>query len=70
MHGFPAVKAINDIQTGIQRVTSALPRLTVDPSCVHTIAEFETYQYPDEGKRHVRQADQTERSLPCGRNND
>jgi phage terminase large subunit len=50
MHGFPAVKAINDIQTGIQQVTSALPRLTVDPSCVHTIAEFEAYQYPDEGK--------------------
>ncbi len=49
-HGFPVRKADNDVQTGIQRVTSALPRLTVDPSCVQTIAEFESYQYPDEGK--------------------
>lgn len=48
--GYPATKANNDVQTGIQQVTSALPRLTVDPSCVQTIAEFEAYQYPDEGK--------------------
>ena len=48
--GYPARKANNDVQTGIQRVSSALPRLTVDPSCVNTIAEFESYQYPDEGK--------------------
>ena len=49
-HGYPAEKANNDVQTGIQRVASALPRLTVDPSCVFTIEEFESYQYPDEGK--------------------
>lgn len=48
--GYPATKANNDVQTGIQRVASCLPRLTVDPSCVHTITEFESYQYPDEGK--------------------
>lgn len=48
--GYPVEKANNDVQYGIQTVTSAIPRLTVDPSCVHTIAEFESYQYPDEGK--------------------
>lgn len=49
-HGYPVRKANNDIQTGIQQVTSSLPMLTVDPSCIQTIAEFEAYQYPDEGK--------------------
>ena len=48
--GYPVEKADNDVQTGIQRVASALPRLTVDPSCIQTIDEFESYQYPDEGK--------------------
>lgn len=51
--GYPVERANNDVQFGIQTVTSALPRLTVDPSCVHTIAEFEAYQYPDEGKVKV-----------------
>ena len=51
--GYPAEKADNDVQTGIQRVASAFGvGLTVDPSCVHTIAEFESYQYPDEGRRN------------------
>jgi phage terminase large subunit len=31
-------------------VTTALADLTVDPSCVNTISEFESYQYPD-GRR-------------------
>lgn len=49
--GYPAVKAVNDVQTGIQQVTSAFGvGLTVDPSCIHTIAEFESYQYPEESK--------------------
>ena len=48
--GYPVTKANNDVQTGIQRVTSALPMLTVDPSCVNTIEEFESYQYPDAGR--------------------
>lgn len=48
--GYPAEKADNDIQTGIQRVTAAFADgLTVDPSCINTIAEFESYQYPDNG---------------------
>lgn len=48
--GYPVENATNDVQYGIQTVTSALPRLTVDPSCIHTIAEFESYQYPDEAR--------------------
>lgn len=49
--GLPIEKADNDVQTGIQRVTSAFGvGLTVDPSCINTIAEFESYQYPEEGK--------------------
>lgn len=49
--GYPVERANNDVQGGIQAVTSAFGvGLTVDPSCVHTIAEFESYQYPEEGK--------------------
>lgn len=43
----PAVKAHNDVLVGISRVTSIIPDLTVDPSCVNTIAEFESYAYPE-----------------------
>lgn len=39
-------KATNDVMVGISTVTSVLPHMTVDPSCVNTIAEFESYQYP------------------------
>lgn len=50
--GYPATKADNDVLVGIQRVTTAIADgLTVDPSCIHTLAEFEQYQYPEEGKR-------------------
>jgi hypothetical protein len=48
--GYPVEKANNDVQFGIQTVTSAVPNLTVDPSCINTIAEFESYQYPDADK--------------------
>ena len=41
---------INDVLIGISRVSSILPTFTIDPSCVNTIAEFETYAYPDGGK--------------------
>ena len=40
-------KAVNDVLIGISTVTSVLPDLTVDPSCVNLIAEFESYRYPD-----------------------
>lgn len=43
-------KGINDVLVGISRVSSIIPTLTVDPSCVHTIDEFESYAYPDGGK--------------------
>lgn len=57
--GYPAEKADNDIQTGIQRVTTAFADgLTVDPSCINTIAEFESYQYPDNGSdKPIKQND-------------
>jgi PBSX family phage terminase large subunit len=35
---------------GINTVTAALNHFTIDPSCVNTIAEFESYRYPD-GRR-------------------
>jgi PBSX family phage terminase large subunit len=43
-------KGVNDVLIGISTVTSALNDFTVDPSCVNTIAEAESYRYPD-GKR-------------------
>lgn len=42
-------KANNDVIVGISRVTSVLPSITVDPSCVNMIAEFESYAYPTGG---------------------
>jgi phage terminase large subunit len=39
-------KGTNDIVPGISRVSAALATLTVDPDCIHTIEEFETYRYP------------------------
>jgi PBSX family phage terminase large subunit len=49
--GYPVVKANNDVIEGIGRVTDLLEHgFTIDPSCVNTIAEFETYRYP-EGSR-------------------
>jgi phage terminase large subunit len=39
-------KGHNEIVPGISRVTAALPNLTVDPDCAHTIEEFESYRYP------------------------
>lgn len=43
-------KGVNDIVVGIGRVSSALSTFTIDPSCIETINEFESYQYPD-GRR-------------------
>lgn len=53
--GVIARKADHTVIEGISRVTSALPDLTVDPSCVNLIAEFESYQYPS-GTRSERDA--------------
>ncbi len=49
--GYPVIKANNNVSDGVAAVTTALiDGLTVDPSCVNTIAEFEDYHYP-EGRR-------------------
>jgi phage terminase large subunit len=51
--GMTVRPADNDVIVGIQRVTTVLPTLTVDPSCVNTISEFESYQYSDKAARDV-----------------
>ena len=50
----PAIKANNAVFDGIQAVKAMLavagdgrPRLTIDPSCVNTIAEFESYAWKE-----------------------
>jgi phage terminase large subunit len=46
--GYPVKAANNDVIEGIGRVTDVLEHgFTVDPSCVNTIAEFESYRYPE-----------------------
>lgn len=70
--GYPAEPADNEVDLGIQRVTTVLSEgFTIDPACVHTIAEFESYQYPEEGKRGpsdkpVKQNDHTMDALRYG----
>jgi hypothetical protein len=52
--GYPARRADNRVADGIRLITSLLgataqdgsPLLTVDPGCIETIAEFESYAYP------------------------
>jgi phage terminase large subunit len=39
-------KAQKTVKDGITRVTGIIPNLTVDPGCVETLAELESYQYP------------------------
>lgn len=58
--GLPVRKADNDVTQGVQQVKAHLavagdgrPRLTVDPSCVNTIAEFESYVWK-EGRQGVK----------------
>ncbi len=65
--GYPAEKANNDVQTGIQRVTTAFADgLTVDPSCINTITEFESYQYSDKGKDTDKPLKQNDHCLVAG----
>lgn len=45
--------AQNAVIEGIVRVTSILPNYTIDPSCVFTIAEWESYQYPTNGTKDI-----------------
>lgn len=49
--GYPVIGGENAIMDGIARVTDALAHgLTIDPQCVNTISELESYRYP-EGSR-------------------
>lgn len=63
-------KGINDIMIGIARVTSVIPNLTVDPSCVNFISEIEAYQYPDkkqgESDVPIKANDHTQDALRYG----
>ncbi len=58
--GLTVRKAVNDVLVGISRMTSALPDITVDPSCRNMLAEFESYAYPTGQK--------TERDVPVKAN--
>jgi hypothetical protein len=44
--GLHVRKAQKAVKEGITRVTGIIPDLTVDPSCIDTLAELESYQYP------------------------
>lgn len=48
------IKNKDSIKTGIDRVRSLLKqgKLTIDPSCVNLISEFETYAYPERRPDH------------------
>jgi phage terminase large subunit len=48
-------KGENAIVPGITRVRDHVPRLTIDPSCVNTIEEMESYSYPPGGTRDIPQ---------------
>lgn len=47
--GYPVVKATNDVMSGIREMTALVSAhlLTMDPSCVNVVDEFESYAYPD-----------------------
>lgn len=62
--GVPARAAENAVMDGIQRVKARLvvqgdgrPRLTVAPSCVNTISEFEMYVWKEDHDEPVKQND-------------
>jgi len=57
--GCNAIKAINDIKLGIERVRNRLrvrndsPDFIISDTCVNTIAEFENYSYEDETEKPI-----------------
>jgi PBSX family phage terminase large subunit len=57
--GYRAEAANNKVGDGIREMTELIgtnednASLTVDPDCVHTIAEYESYSYPQGGKAEV-----------------
>lgn len=61
---YPIEPANNDVMFGISTVTTALKDgLTVDPSCVNTIAEFESYQWFDKDKSKDRPVKANDHSM-------
>ena len=63
-NGLPARAAKGRVLDGIATVQGLLqvqldgrPRLTIDPSCVNTIAEFESYVWQDGRDAPVKQND-------------
>lgn len=49
--GYPAVAAVNDVLTGIQRVHGAFQTgMTIDPACTNLIDELGMYAYADNPK--------------------
>lgn len=49
--GYPVRKANNSVTDGIRAVTTAFAAgMTVDPALINTIAELESYQYPDNAR--------------------
>lgn len=65
--GIHAVAAKNDVGEGIRRVTAVLSDFTVDPSCVNTIAEFETYQYPENRQERDVPLKENDHAMDAGR---
>jgi len=53
--GLRVQKGENAIVPGITRVRDRIPTLTIDPSCINTIEEMESYSYPPGGTRDVPQ---------------
>lgn len=68
--GYPAQKANNDVRYGIGLVNTALvDGLTIDPSCVNLVTEFEAYRYSDnreQDDRPVKESDHAMDALRYG----
>lgn len=62
--GLPVRKAVNDVTYGIGVVTTAFTDgMTIDPSCVNTIAEAETYHYPDNRQESDKPAKESDHCM-------
>lgn len=62
--GLPVRKAVNDVTYGIGLVTTALTDgMTIDPSCVNSIAEMETYHYPENRQESDKPAKESDHCM-------
>jgi phage terminase large subunit len=59
--GMPVLDAVNDVFGGIQSVQARLhvagdgrPRFTIDPACVNTIREFESYEWRETPDGYIK----------------